>query len=105
MWILTKTNNILNVEKLDNTILPALMVASSESVFDLVRQYDIIYTWSEKKEDVGFVTKVTKNAFVVTFSKMCKRVTFYLNKDKKLRLIKEIWKPHGDNEYRKVWSE
>lgn len=76
-----------------------------DEIFNIIEVYDFIYTSSEKGEDVGFVTKKTKNAFVVTFSNMCKRVTFYLNKDKKSRFIKEIWKAAGKNIFRKVWTK
>lgn len=80
------------------------MTMTNEELFNFINVYDFVYTKSDRGEDVGFVTKKTKNALVVTFSNMCKRVTFYLNKDKKLRLVQEVWKPIGRTAYRKVWS-
>lgn len=106
MWVLTKECHLYDTSKIDiSTISEDEIKCQEENLYRLISMFDFVYTRSEIKEDFGFVCEVTKDYFCVTFSKMNKKVTFNFDGDKKLRLIKEIWKPLNDKTYRKIWSE
>ena len=106
MWILTKNYHLYNVpENSLNKISKDNILQVDDNLFKLIKVFDFIYTKSEIKEDFGFVCEVTNEYFCVTFSKMNKQVKFRFTKDKKLRLIQELWKPTDENTYRKIWSK
>lgn len=106
MWVLTKECRLFDTDKVDIDYLPKEEIKKiSENLYRIISVFDFVYTKSELKEDFGFVCEVTKDSFWVTFSKMNKKVKFNFDGDKKLRLIKEIWKPVNDRTYRKIWSE
>lgn len=104
-WILTKEFHLCDNSAGEfNKIPENEILQKTDNLFKLIKVFDFVYTKSDFKEDFGFVCEVTDDHFVVTFSKMNKRVTFRFEEDKKLRLIKEIWKPTNEKTYRKIWS-
>lgn len=105
MWVLTKDFHLYDSTETNIVDLPKDEIKiATDNLFKLIKVFDFVYTRSELKEDFGFVCEVAKDYFVVTFSKMNKKVRFNIDGDKKLRLIKEIWKPVNDKTYRKIWS-
>lgn len=104
MYYLTEDGSLFNDKETNIPVIPE-HIRCADNLFKLLDVYDFVYTQSEKGEDVGFVTEITKEYFVVTFANRNSKVKFKYENDKKLRLIKELWTRTNAKTFRRFWKE